>query len=218
MVLEKLNDQRITRNEKLQIYLVLAAFKYKNIYQLLCENADEIPDFICRMVLHRLSEEQLLSFVPNFKQSPASIQENLLDVLRERNIRTMEYLQLAEELLIILDTPVELRIRALKSISQIGFIQNPEIMIRLIQQYDWHKRIWTERIMITRLMGSIRKEVFLPFLEQAIADESYLVRYEAAQSLLKYRNGKERLGEIASQHKDRFARDIAKEWLEKEAV
>lgn len=218
MILKRLGDQRITRNEKLQIFLVLASFEYTYIYQVLCENAKEIPDFICRMVLHRLPEEQLLLFIPSFKQSPASIQGNLLDVLRERNVRTLEYLQLIEELLIIPETSAELRIRALKSISQFGFMQNPEIIISLIHQHDWSKRLWTERMMAARLMGSIRKEVFLPLLEQAIADEFYLVRYEAAQSLMKYLNGKERLEKIASQHDDRFARDMAKEWLAKEVV
>lgn len=144
---------------------------------------------------------------------PRVVQENLLDIMRIRNERTAGYLELLESLLS--SEQAEIRIRALKALAHFGYMTEKGLRGFSQQFEDWKSRSWQEKLMITKLMGNIRNSAFLKSLQEMIADNSYLIRVEAASSIMTYKEGVSILKVIGISHEDRYARDIAMETLKR---
>jgi hypothetical protein len=73
---------------------------------------------------------------------------------------------------------------------------------------------WPERMMAVKAMGEIARAEYIPVLERMMRDSSWWVRTASAQGLLRYPEGPELLSKIAEHDEDRYARDMAREWLE----
>ncbi len=213
-----LADKRCSPEESYQIYLLLAKFEYSKLMELI-EKGKEMPSFLLNEMLWRLvNNDNFGKYVDKFHDFPLSWQLSLLDVLRDKNIRSIKLQILLEDL--IEGKNHELRIRALKTISGLGYLSNPELILSLGERLlkDEERQASgsvTERLMVARLMGAIKVDSFIPYLEMLIADPSYPVRAEAAKSIRKYKRGMQLLIDIAANHSDSFARSIAKEWLER---
>jgi hypothetical protein len=211
-LLELLKKKNCTERERYIIYRILAGFQYEGIQQVIQFAAGQVPDHVIRQMLYPLPYTLLEDYVINFDSFPLSIGEHVLDVLRVRNERSESLLELLEKLLV--SEHRELRIKALKGLTNFGFMTEEGLSDLGTKVDVWRSRHWTERLMLVRLMGHIRDVSFLPLLDHFIGDESYLVRSEAATSIWMYRGGRERLLEISMRHADKFAREMAAERLE----
>ncbi|RXT06275.1 HEAT repeat domain-containing protein [Ammoniphilus sp. CFH 90114] len=209
-----LERRNCTQEEKQQIYLIFAALKDPYI-DLILLNESNLPRFLCyEMMSEMMDTDHYEDYVKRFFTLPSNQQECVLEVLREKNYRSWDLLDLLERLLSSPDTSREIRIKVLKSISDFGYLKSPNLLLPLLNSVN--ERIWVEKVMLARVMGSIRKDTFVPYLEILLADEHYQVRYEAGKSLRKHRKiGEERLRWIGENHSDAFARDMAEEWLER---
>lgn len=217
-LLKLLDDKKCSPEEQYQIYLLLADFKYEKLQDLF-KTSKKIPPFLLIEMTSRLiNAEHFESYADNFRDFPYEWQLSILDVFRDKNLRSLKLHELLEELLH--DNDPEMRIRAAKTIASLGYISSPDIIVRImddnLRKEDWLKpKSIGEKTMLARLMGSIREERFLPYLQQFISDKGYIVRSEAAKAIRKYTNGKEILLSIITAHPDNYARNIAKEWLER---
>ncbi|HZG70553.1 MAG TPA: HEAT repeat domain-containing protein [Chondromyces sp.] len=216
-VLSLLKKKQLLKQEKYQIYMTLASFSYRGMLDILLSGKENLPVFVRRRILETVLNESTIPLViGEFHRYPLAIRESILDVLREKHVRSAEFLSLLEELLqdsaIMSESHhMELRVRIWKALAAFGYFPNIDFILHAIP----NAKREPERIMLARVMGSIRQEEFIPFLEEMLADSSYLVRNEAAHSISKYRNGINHLRRVVTFHPDRFARDIAAEWLER---
>jgi hypothetical protein len=211
-LLRFLDHKNCSEQEKLTIYRLLGVFQHEGIHGFLVKGDLNLPSYVYRQMLYPLPYSYLQRYVADFEQCPAVIRDHVLDVLRVRHERTEELLILLQRLLDSEER--ELRIRALKGLASFGYMTDEALQGLHQNMGTWHQRDWPERLMLARLMGSIRDKYFLPHLETLMGDQAYLVRVEAAKSISYYQNGLERLSWIAHSHADRYAREMATERLE----
>lgn len=213
-LLSRLQHPACTKAERYQIYLTLACLNHQELDQLL-EHETDLPPFIIRELMSEMIDPHSFeAYIDRFYTLPSYQQESVLEVIREKNFRSWKLLNLLEAILESPSTDGELRIKALKGIAEFGLMRSPE---RLLPHLNLLKeKGWVEKVMLARLMGAIRKDFFLPYLQLLIADESYQVRFDAAKSIRRYRKkGEEILTSILLHHPDMFARNMAEEWLER---
>lgn len=213
-----LSSKLCSPEERYQIYLMLASFEYPKLLELL-QKSKEIPSFLLTEIMSRVVHQgNVDQYVKHFFQLEDSWREAMLDVVRDKNLRSEELQVLLEQLI---ESPhSELRVRGLKTIASLGYITSIDpIIIRMesmIESGQWdHPRETGEKLMLARLMGSIRHERFMPFLLRLVGDKVYSVRSEAAKSIRKYKDGISILETITFTHADPFARSISQEWMER---
>jgi hypothetical protein len=217
-LLDHLNSKDLTNEEEYQIYILLASLGYDRLYELFKESKG-LPPFLLNVMLNRLvHEENIDDYIDNFYQFQLSWQLSLLDLIRNKNLRSWKIVNFLEGLLHTED--MELRIRALKTFAHIGYVSSSQVISKWYEENsnreDWLSDAATgERLIFARLLGMIKDESFLPLLEELITDTKYNVRAEAAKSIRKYKNGKNKLQEIAANHSDKYSRNIAMEWVER---
>lgn len=204
-LLTMLNRKNTTDVERFEIYRILASFQYGGLQQILC-GSDRLPDILYRDIFQRLNDQMIQGYVNSFEKCSNPLQYNLVDILGVKG--DFRSIPLLERLLHEEDE--ELRIRGLKAISKIGHIQNKEIILSFLSS-----EIWQERMMAAKVMGTIHSSLYLLPLTKLLSDPAWWVRATAAQGILRYRNGIKILRRIAQTGKDPFARDMAREWLER---
>lgn len=218
-VLRLLEDKKCSPEERYQIYLLLADFNYGKLHDLFKTSKGIPPFLLIEMTSRLINADNLETYVDNFRDFPFEWQLCILDVFRDKNLRSIKLHELLEDLLHANDR--EMRVRAAKTIASLGYVSSPDIIIRLmddnLQKEEWqNQKSIGEKMMLARLMGSIRDDRFLLYLKQLICDKGYMVRSEAAKAIRKYKNGKESLLSIIAAHPDKYARNIAQEWLERD--
>ncbi|NGZ77353.1 HEAT repeat domain-containing protein [Saccharibacillus alkalitolerans] len=213
--IERLDMRPKHDDERFLLVRTLASLQAEEALDYLDVAAERFSELQLMQVLRPLRGELLDRLIRGFDELPLRIRRCLLDTLRLGNARTTEVLELLERSMRSEDR--ETRIRALKALANFGYM-TPEAADNLeARMAEGEAVLWPERLMHARLAGAIREERFVPYLERMMADPSYEVRREAASSLSQYRNGLERIGKIAEEHPDRFARDMAVETLERRA-
>lgn len=217
-LLSLLRHKRCSAEERYQIYLLLADFEYADLQDLL-KSSKGLPPFLLSELTGRLvNHDNLDEYVRLFPELPRDWQLSLLDVFRDYHLRSERLQDLLEAL--VESHEREMRIRALKTIGVLGYVRSPEIVTRLVENAkrsgEWNgAQAAGERMMVARLMGHIRLNAFVPYLKELISDGAYNVRANAAMAIRRYENGRETLVKIANSHEDAFARNIAREWVDR---
>ncbi|MBW5447298.1 hypothetical protein GE107_14675 [Cohnella sp. CFH 77786] len=211
--LENLLSKKIGDVEKYAVLRVMAGLQSERIIEIMMDPTQNLPDYVCRQLLYPLNMNLMERFIAGFDQCPPSLQDNLLDILRIRNERSLAFLQMLE--LLVNSEREELRIRAIKALASFGYASKQGLQ-RIEESLDhWDAKSWQEKLMLTKLMGSIKSGPFLEKLQELISDRSFMIRSEAAASILLYKDGVQILRKIEASHEDRFAQDIAKEMLKR---
>lgn len=217
-LLKCLKRKQCSSEERYQIYLILADFNYVYLQDLII-GSKGLPLFLLKEILSRMIiPNNFESYVQDFYDFPYEWRLSILDVFGDKNLRSLKLQELLETLLNANER--EMRVRAAKTIASLEYISSPDVIIWILDE-NFEKKEWqdprsmSERMMLARLMGSIREERFLPYLNLLISDKGYIVRSEAAKSIRKYKNGREMLLSIIAEHPDNYARNIAKEWMER---
>lgn len=217
-LLKLLESKQCSSEERYQIYLLLADFGYVHLQDLFKESKGLPPFLLNEMISLIITTDNFESYVDIFYDLPYEWQLSMLDVLRDKNFRSLKLQELLESLL--KSTDREMRLRAAKTIASLAYISSPDVITQIIDEQskreEWESPQSTgEKLMYARLMGNIKTERFLQYLEQFISDKSYAIRSEAAKAIRKYKNGREILLSITATHPDSYARNIANEWLER---
>lgn len=213
--LEKLGEDAKTDDERFLLVRTLSALQIGETFDYLDMAAERFSELQLLQVLRPMKGEMAERLIRDFERLPLRVRRCVLDTLRLGNVRTTEVLELLERCMKSEDT--ETRIRALKALANFGYMSE-EAADRLdARMAEGDSVIWPERLMHARLAGAVREERFAAHLEAMMADPSYEVRREAANSLSNYRGGIDRIRQVADHHQDRFARDMAVEILERRA-
>lgn len=205
-VISRLFKRNCKKEEKIQIYRILAAFQYENIWMLINKD-EELTEKNYRSILLRLKPASFKEFIRPFHYCREALQLAILDVISMK--RKVEYVQFLES--VFEKSEKELRLRALKAISSIGYVRNIEDYVFLAKS-----EVWQERMMIAKLLGtSASLDKYIPLLVKLLHDSSWWVRSQAAESIMSFKKGRDILIEVVNQSEDKFAQDMAREWLNK---
>lgn len=203
-VINHLQNRKCTVEEKIQIYRILAVFQYEKIWTMMDEDKS-LSEKNYRSILLRLKPEMFEEFIRPFYYCREELQLAILDVISMK--KEIDYLVFLESIFEKYDG--EIKLRALKAISSIGYVRNIEEYLFLTKSKKWQ-----ERMMIAKLLGSY-EEQHLYLLITLLHDSSWWVRSQAAESIISFKKGRAILLEIIKHSKDTFAQDMAREWLNK---
>lgn len=201
-----LGQKRTSRDELIHILRILANFQFINLYEYLNRKYSFLSEFECRNILIRLEDGHFDQFTLGFHQARTDLQHAVLDVIGvKKDIRYLPFLES-----IFQSYRGETRLRALKAIGSIGYVNNLGDYLPLASSSSWEERMLTARI-----IGSMRDEKGIPNLVELMHDRIWWVRSQAGQALAKFPNGCTILKEIVDTTKDPFAKDMALEWINK---
>ncbi|WP_270180793.1 HEAT repeat domain-containing protein [Alkalihalobacillus sp. CinArs1] len=196
--------KHVTEMEAIQVLRVLANIQDDRVYSILLKETKEYSGFYYLDIYSRLERPLFEALIMSIDEFPLWIQQTLIEAMGER--KEHDYLPYIEPFLSSSNT--EFRIRALKAISKMGYMTKIDLIIP-----SFTSESWQERMMAAKVAKMQRDDRFVHLLLPLLSDQFWWVRTAAAESLSYQSNGKALLREISSEHEDRFARDIALEWL-----
>ncbi|WP_316572468.1 HEAT repeat domain-containing protein [Neobacillus sp. YIM B06451] len=199
-------QKRTSRDELIHILRILANFQFINLYEYLNRKFSFLSEFECRNILIRLEDGHFDQFTLGFHQARVELQHAVLDVIGvKKDIRYLPFLES-----IFQSYSGESRLRALKAIASIGYVNNLDDYLPLA-----YSTRWEERMLTARIIGSMRDEKGIASLIELMHDRTWWVRSQAGQALAKFPGGSAILKGIVDTTTDQFARDMAIEWIHK---
>jgi len=205
--LERLyQSAKLTKSEEIQLLKIYAIFDCPKLYERMLAPKYPLTEFAYRLLFRHMNDETLKAIVHRFAQWPPLMQYAFIDIVGIRN--RSEYGVYLEQLLESVSE--EIRIRSLKAMATMGHFLPREKLIHFLSS-----PLWQERLMAIKVCGKIRANECIPHLVSLLSDPIFSVRSQAAQALLRMENGSQWLKEVATSADDPFARDMAREWLER---
>jgi hypothetical protein len=195
-----------TKAEKVLGLRILAFFHYENLLEELVTKHSTLSELDYRSILMKASNQTISECILRFHKSIPTLQKAILDILAYKN--ELKYVTFIES--VFRSYSGEVRLRALKALSSIGYVKNISPYIPLCKS-----KLWQERMMVARLLGAIQEEEGLSCLIELLHDQTWWVRSQAAQSIKNYPNGIKLLKKVYQTSKDPFAVDMAWEWINK---
>lgn len=199
-------SDRVTQGEVAKILVIFAKFDYRPIVTYVFQPKYELTQFTYRVIFGHMSERLLQQVKKRFAELPPAGKYALIDMIGIR--RCQERLVLQR---LLASKQLEIRVRALKAMAEIGVPLGAQQLGRHLRSPHWQ-----ERLMAARLAGKCREEELLPLLYRRLADRSFAVRSEAAAAIARLPGGRAVLRTAARKADDRYARDMARQWLGKE--
>ncbi|WP_175428241.1 HEAT repeat domain-containing protein [Bacillus solimangrovi] len=160
------------------------------------------------MLSHKTTDDkQVKCIVENFNNVSPKLQSLFIEVLGKRKVAS----QLPLITSLLNDENKELRLKALRSIGNIGITLVDESVFKLLSSDDWQ-----ERVLAIFVIRNCKLERAIPILvEESLQDMNWWVRVRSAQALASFGELGHKKLEWASQfHEDAYARDIAKKTLQ----
>lgn len=205
-VLGMLNrSKNYSRDEYFQMYKILATFESDELIPFLLQPKVKFGELEYKKLLYYLNHRQFDMLLDQYESLSNVLQRMMIDIIGMKHI--VEFVPFLENRLN--DESLEIRIRALKSIAQIGLIRDIDLYVPFTQS-----TYWEERMMVTKLLVHAPISQALPHLEVLLKDSSWWVRSAAAKSIHNHKKGKEILESIMITTTDRFAFDMIAEVIE----
>lgn len=205
-VLKLINKKKATKEEKVIGLRILAFFHYENLLDELESTHANLSEFEYRSILMKACNQTIDECVLRFQKSRPALQKAVLDILAIKN--ELKYITFIES--VFQSYSGEIRLRALKTLANIGYVKDCSVYMPLCKS-----EVWQERMMLARLLGAIQEDEGLSCLVELLHDQTWWVRSQAAQSIKKYPNGIQILRNVYQTSKDPFAVDMAREWVNK---
>ncbi|MBB6284017.1 HEAT repeat domain-containing protein [Geobacillus subterraneus] len=201
-------SDEVTEGEAAKILAIFAKFDYRPVVTYVLQPRYELKEFAYRIIFGHMGEQLLQQVKKRFAELPPTGKYALIDMIGIRRRQEQLFLQwlLASE-------EWEIRVRALKAMAEIGVPLGARQLERHLRSPHWQ-----ERLMAARLAGKCREEKLLPLLCERLSDRSFAVRSEAAAAIARLPGGRAVLRTAAQNVDDRYARDMARQWLEGEEI
>jgi len=199
--------KHITLAEKFQILKLFAKFGDEKTVHYIKSVPSFISDFTLLSILSLLKEDHFHNLVEDFSQLPKRMQYMVVETIGKKQY--LQYYSLLQKLL--QSDEEEMRIRTLKTFAYTGAPVDEKILAAFFQSSSWQVRM-----MAAKVAGVKRLSQYAGQLISMLSDRNYVVRSEAAKALLQFKDGVNILRNVIDESHDDFARDMAREWLEKE--
>ncbi|NLP52920.1 HEAT repeat domain-containing protein [Bacillus sp. RO1] len=206
-LLDTYEQRSLSQEERRQLLKILVRFQTNHWEDLLKEPKWLLSEFMYRSLLGVMTERQFQTMVTRFDAFPEYIQFPVLDMIGIQGKR--EFLPFLEDLL--RNSSGEKKIRILKAMNELGYSK----ILEWMEHVGFPESTWEERLMLSKLLGRTNHKESLFILTELLSDKSYDVRNNAAKSILSIQGGADHLHQVLETSPDRFARDMAEEWLQK---
>lgn len=211
--ISQLNDDIVLLLEKdiedREVFLsckILAQSQDPRVLSIVSRHIHSLNVYELRTILQELDSEHFQEIASYYSELEETCRLAVLETIGFE--KRLDYLPLLEQ--VVHGQEGEERIRALKAISLLGYMSD----LSILHETAFSSK-WEERLMTAKIIGNLCAEREIPLLYQLIEDRVWRVRYEAGHSLYKYKQAKQLLCEVAKQTDDRYAKDMALEWLER---
>lgn len=201
------SKQSYSKEEYFQMYRLLAIFRHEGLLNLLIHPGIEFGELDYKKLLYSLDQDQLETLIEQYEHLPFLLKKSLIEIIGIKHLN--EFVLFLEQRLYE-DVP-EIRIRALKSIGEIGFIRDLSLYLPFAQSVHWE-----ERMMLAKILAYVPLSRSYSHLYNLLMDSSWWVRFQAARSIFSHKKGEEVLERIITSANDQFAIDMAKEVLGKD--
>ncbi|WP_223700484.1 HEAT repeat domain-containing protein [Sutcliffiella deserti] len=192
--------------EESQILKIFIIFQIPGVVEYMTKRNKPLSEFVYRSLIGTMSETQFENFIIKYEELPNYLQLPILDMIGIKQKREYDSFLIAQ----LSSISKEIRIRTLKALNELGQPLALEILSPHIIAVAWQ-----ERMMAAKLLGNTKDESALVKLATLLQDDHFSVRSNAAQAILKIRSGKEFLWNFYQTTEDRYAKDMAREWLER---
>lgn len=199
--------RNLSQEERRQLLKILVRLQTSQWEELLKESNWRLSEFMYRSLLGVMTEEQFQRMITLFEDLPEYIQLPVLDMIGIEGKR--EFASTLEDNLTT--SKGEKKIRILKAMNELGYTK---ILDRL-EQVHTSESTWEERLMVSKLLGRTNQKESFSILTELLSDPNFDVRNNAAKSILAIEGGADYLRQVQETSTDRFARDMAEEWLHK---
>ncbi|GAE25426.1 hypothetical protein JCM9140_1421 [Halalkalibacter wakoensis JCM 9140] len=195
---------RASIEEKYQMIRTLAKLNDKRIVEQV-KKSPNWPTFLLKECFRRFEISMLMYLMKNhLEELNENVQLALLDIAMET--KEQSFLPFFDQLLF--SEFQEVRVRALKAISEYEHTSKEE-ELTIFHQSEF----WVERMMFARVAGQLKRKRYSSALVTLLSDESWWVRQAAAEALANYEDGLLILEYVYETSDDPFARDTAYQWL-----
>ncbi|NGP45352.1 HEAT repeat domain-containing protein [Bacillaceae bacterium SIJ1] len=200
---------KYTPEQYLLMYKVISLFDQKRFVHYLLHPNFRLGEHEYRYLLIELQTAQITTLLKRFNDLPQNFQYVFIDLLGVQHY--LQHISFLEGLLD--DEDVEIRVRSLKAIANIGYPSSVERYKPFV-----HSGNWVERLMAAKLLVHLSEEHTLELLTELLEDSSWEVRSQAASSLKETRDGIQRLKQFMSTSEDEYAKHMVKDVLGREAL
>ncbi|HHW38051.1 MAG TPA: HEAT repeat domain-containing protein [Bacillales bacterium] len=203
---EKLEKKKLTKEENFQLLKMNSIFSTDAFINKIVNLSSTLSEYEYKKLLIGVHSETLKSLINCLDELPMPCQYSIIDTLgMNRDINDLPFLES-----LLQHENCEVRIRSLKAIHEIGVIIEQEKYLPFVVS-----EIWEERLMIAKILGNLPLAYSYPYLQILLNDESWWVRSQAAKAISNMKSGKEKLQEFIETASDRYAIDMANEYLKK---
>lgn len=213
--MKNLNDavwehlQKLKQNDEeyRQALRVLAGFQDERVVDFLMNEKDLSFGFSKELV-RRVSTESHRRLAEAFGEAhhdaPAVLEEAFVIHCGEAGI--YEFLPFVETKLE--DDRLEMRIKAFKSLCNYQYITDPSRIAAFFSSAHWEERMYA-----ARLTGIMSLEEYMDHLSHLAGDSVWWVRFAACEGIGMFSGGEAVLRDLAQNHEDSYARDMALQTL-----
>ncbi|PMC40674.1 hypothetical protein CJ195_02860 [Bacillus sp. UMB0899] len=202
------NKKHISVTEKIQMLRLFAKFNDNKTVEYIKNVDSSISDFDLLTILSLFEEDSFNELVKDFDTFSKQMQYMIIETIGKKQY--LHHHNLLEKLLQSDDE--EMRIRTLKAYAYTGAPMNETTLRAFFSSSNWQVRM-----MAAKVAGARRLSVFEHQLITLLSDHEYVVRAEAAKAILQFKGGINMLKKVIEETTDRFARDMAQEWISKES-
>lgn len=196
--------QAVTKDEKVHALRILAIFQFDHLFDELVIKHPTLSEYEYRSILFNSNDQTLDGFVLGFYKCQIALKNAILDILGIKN--QFSYCPFIES--VFQSNSGEIRLRALKALASIGYVKDISNYFILCKSTKWQ-----ERMMLAKLLGAVKVDEGLTYLEDMLHDSTWWVRYQAGQSIKRYPNGNNLLKNVYETTSDSYAKDMAWEWM-----
>lgn len=200
-------EQSLTPREEAQLLKLLAMFNDQTIVRKLLSRKHPLSHFELLSIFSNMEFESFSKLMDRFDSVSKHDQLAMLDAIAIH--QWDHFTPILDQQLKSND--IEFQIRSLKVYSIIG-TYDTDIHLTPFLQSD----VWQLRLMAIKVVGKSNLEHYKNDLLRLLTDQEYLVRKEAANTLLRFSDGIQTLTQVMKESDDLFAIDMASECLEKE--
>ena len=194
----------VSPEERYFLLVIRSIFDEAGFIEEFTNLSTDLSEYEYKKLLIGFDSEVLEQLTCQMSDFPEEYQYYFIDVLGiKRNLNFVPFLESN-----LYHENVEIRIRSLKAINEIGIVDD-------LDKYKvfLNSPIWEERMMLAKLLGAFPLEEVYPFLEQLLQDNNWWVRSNAARSISHSKDGKSRLERFIETAQDRYAIEMAREVL-----
>ncbi|MBM7656826.1 HEAT repeat domain-containing protein [Sporolactobacillus spathodeae] len=162
--------------------------------------------YFYKQVISKMDGQLFKYLVDQFDDCSQELRISILSVVGEK--RELQYLPFIENHLS--NQSSDIRIHALKTIRDYAYISKYEKLLPFAKS-----DFWLEQMIFCQIAKNLRKPEYLPALKNLLISRNWWVRYYSGEAIAHTPGGIDLLRQIVLGSKDKFAQDMADQWIQR---